>query len=191
MADTFASPTDLAARLQLGDAPIDADAATVLLETATGLIQGELGGQRLVAVADDDIVILGTTERWLDLPQRPVTAVMSVAIDGGDPITDYKVFGSRMFRSSGWASCSTEPAAVAVTYSHGYAAGAQELQTARAVCLAAAASAYSNPSGLIGERIDDYSAQWDAVAAHMSLPDHARRALQRAYGRRGGLVRIG
>lgn len=187
MADTFATLADLNALL--GET-VDEAAGALLLETATGTVQA-VTGQRLVAVVDDTATMLGTAEAWLDLPQRPVTAVESVEVDG-ETVTDYKVFGSRLWRACGWATCPSEPSTVAVVYSHGYAADAQEMQLARSVVLALAAQAYSNPAGATGYAIDDYREQYAQTAdAGPQIPDHVRVALLRAYGRRGGLVKVG
>lgn len=192
MADQLATSADLANKLQRDLATLNADTATLLLDTATGLVQDEVR-QRLVEVVGDTFTLLGTAESWLSLPERPVTDVTAVALDGealtfGD---DLKRFGSRLWRREGWQVDRHAPATVTGTYTHGYPSGAQRLQTARGIVLAMCAQAYENATGVRGEAIDDYRVQWDEVAARMELSEHARRTLRRAYGRRAGLVRIG
>lgn len=192
MADQLATPEDLAALLQLDwDSldPAQQASLTMLVEIGTAVVQAE-AGQRLVAVTDDSVTLLGTTDSWLDLPERPVTAVSSVAVDG-TAVGDYRLFGARLWRSCGWAPSSLEPSTVTVAYSHGYASDAQELQLARGAVLAVVRDWAANPTAATSLRIDDYAETYSAVTARLETTTHLRAALRRQYGRRGGLVRIG
>ena len=193
MADQLATPEDLASLLQLEYASLTAgQQATLLLlvETATGVVQDAAGGQRIVAVAGDVVEVMGTHDSWLALPQIPVTAVASVTVDG-DAITDWKLFGNRLFRRCGWQVCWDEPSLVSVTCDHGYADGAQELQNARRAVLAICQAAYGNPGGLSSESIDDYKATYSSLAAALDAAPELKASLRRTYGRRAGLVRVG
>jgi len=192
MADQLATPEDLAALLQLDwDSldPAQQASLTMLVEIGTAVVQAEVG-QRLVAVTDDSVTLLGTTDSWLDLPERPVTAVSSVAVDG-TAVGDYRLFGARLWRSCGWAPSPLEPSTVTVAYSHGYASDAQELQLARGAVLAVVRDWAANPTAVTSLRIDDYAETYSALAARLETTTHLRAALRRQYGRRGGLVRIG
>lgn len=192
MADQLATPEDLAALLQLDwDSldPAQQASLTMLVEIGTAVVQAE-AGQRLVAVTDDSVTLLGTTDSWLDLPERPVTAVSSVAVDG-TAVGDYRLFGARLWRSCGWAPSPLEPSTVTVAYSHGYASDAQELQLARGAVLAVVRDWAINPGAATSLRIDDYAETYSALAARLETTTHLRAALRRQYGRRGGLVRIG
>lgn len=102
MADQLATPGDLASLLERSD--LDLAKATMLVEIATAIVQEVAGGQRIVQVVDDVATIIGVADSWLDLPQRPVTAVTSVVLDGTALTvdTDYKVFGNRLWRTVGW-----------------------------------------------------------------------------------------
>lgn len=186
MADMLATANDLNALL--GET-VDPTTATLVLETATGAVQAA-AGQRLVQVVDDDLTIMGTTDSWLDLPQRPVTAVTSVTLDG-TAVADWSRFGARLFRSSGWASSATEPSVVEVVYTHGYADGDQGLQLARQVALMVAVNQYANPTGSTSLSIDDYREGFAGNAGETWLTSGIRTALRRTYGRRGGMVRLG
>lgn len=209
MADQLATPEDLASLLQQD---LDAATATLLVECATAVAQEAAGGQRIVQVVGDVATVMGTTEAWLPLPQLPVTAVSAVSLDGVALTvgTDYQVFGNRLFRNYGWQNrwgqgwyqygppsqvdqgyLGPQPSAVAVTYTHGYPPGHQALQLARSAVLGLAAGAYANPSGVTQERIDDYSATYEAMSARMAVTSNLKAALRRQYGRRAGLVRIG
>lgn len=192
MADLLCTKEELASFMQ--DNAMDCSTATLVLELATGEVQGATL-QRLVAVANDGIELMGLTDAWLALPQRPVTAVTSITIDGGTPLvagTDFKRFGSRLWRRCGWAKCWDEPSTIAVTYSHGWAVGDQNLQPARAAVLALGQRAYSNPSGLQSEAIDDYRAQWTtAISVAAEQAPLLMQSLRRRYGIRAGLVPVG
>lgn len=211
MADQLATPEDLASLLERDD--IDAYKAGVLVETATAIVQEAAGGQRIVQVAGDVLPIMGTTDSWLPLPQLPVTAVTSVVLDGTTLTvgTDYQVFGNRLWRGVGWqtnlgwpmdwprtawpgftwANSTASPSLAVVTYTHGYAPGAQELQLARSAVLSICTGAYGNPQGLKSESIDDYSATYAALSGQMEATPFLKTALAKKYGRRAGIVRIG
>lgn len=213
MADQLATVADLASYLKQD---VDTSTATLLIECATAVVQECCAGQRIVQVVGDTAAILGTTDSWLDLPQRPVTAVASVTLDGNllTVNTDYTRFGNRLWRRHGWQTNIgwpwdwpfyganpralipagyplQEPSAVTVAYTHGYATGAQELQMARSAVLSLAAGVYTGTPGAVSESIDDYSISYEAMAARMESAPFLKAALNKKYGRRAGLVRIG
>jgi len=191
MADMLATTSDLAALL--GD--VDTAKATLLIEGATAVVQAAVG-QRLVE-ATDTVEIIGSCDVWLELPERPVTAVSSVEING-QAVTGWTLYRKRrLWREFGWVlnldAARWKPSTVEVAYTHGYPAGHQKLQVARQAVLMLAAQEYSNPTGLIGVRIDDYSEQYSQAAtgaASVALPDHVRGLLQRAYGTGRGSVAL-
>lgn len=187
MADMLATPADLKKFPDL--AGLTDETATFLLEIATSIIQGETG-QILVAVANDSISIMGTTDSWLDLPQRPVTAIASVEIEG-DSVTDYKRYAARLWRGCGWSRRVYEPATIAVVYSHGYAEGDRGLALARSAALMLAASVGAGPNGVVSESIDDYQVTYERMQAKMDSAPSLKTALAKAYGRKAGLVRVG
>lgn len=216
MADQLATLQDLADALQVPLANVPTGTGTMLLETATAVVQQVAGGQRIVQVVGDTCSILSTTDSWLDLPQIPVTAVTAVVLDGVTLTlgTDYKVFGNRLWRQYGWQNnlgwswgwdwnwrpsyaangtpyTGQEPSLSMVTYTHGYAPGSQQLQLGRGAALSLAKSAFVNPSGVASEGIDDYHVSYDAMAAQMEAGKFLTAAIRKAYGRRAGLVRIG
>lgn len=212
MADQLATPSDLASYLKQD---LDLSTATLLVECATAVVQQAAGGQRIVQVVGDTVTILGVSDSWLDPPQRPATAVTSVTLDGTALTlgTGYKVFGNRLWRAQGWQSNigwpwdwqwgdwrpSTvpagypvqEPSGVVVVYTHGYAAGSQDLQLARSAVLSLAAGVYNGTPGAASESIDDYSVTYEAMAAKMDTSPFLKAALSKKYGRRVGLARVG
>lgn len=211
MADQLATPSDLASLLQ---SDVDTSTATLLIEMATAIVQQACGGQRIIEVVGDIATLGAYSDSWLDLPQIPVASVASVVLDGTTLTagTDYKVVGNRIWRRHGWQANLgypwdwsyswqhatippgypvQEPSTAVVTYTHGYAAGSQNLQLARGAVLSLARGGYSNPSGTTSESIDDYSASYDAMAGRMEAATFLKAALAKKYGRRAGLIRIG
>jgi len=191
MADMLATTADLALLMQQ---ELDTPTATLLLAAATATVQAACR-QRLVAVADAELSLLGTTSSWLDLPERPVTAVTTVVLDGvtltaGTSAKSYRLFGDRLWRTCGWAECAGRPSSVQVTVSHGYADAAQDLELAKAATLSLARGAYSNPAGVAREQIDDYAVAYEAAASQMDASPALQRALRAKYGRRAGAVRL-
>lgn len=193
-ADLLATAEELA--LLMRDTGLDEESATFLLELVTGEVQA-VTGQTLLLVEDDEIEIQGNTDSWLYLPERPVSEVASITIDGGDELvagTDYKRTkdSASLWRHCGWSTCIYEPATVAITYTHGREVGHRRLQFARSSVLGVSKAAYSNVSGVTSESIDDYRVTFpDAVAAVMAENENLSKALRRYYGTRAGLVRLG
>lgn len=210
-ADLLATSQNLADALQVPLGSLNAATATLVLSCATAVVQAAAGGQRIVEVVSTAAPIMGTSDSWLDLPQVPVTAVGAVTMDGVVLVlgTDYKVFGNRLWGRRGWQSnlgwpwssqpgvnfntwVGPEPSAVTVTYTHGYAPGAQELELARAATLTLAKAAYVNPGGVVSEAIDDYRVAFTAATGQaMDASPYLAAAIRKQYGRRGALVRIG
>lgn len=213
MADQLATPSDLAAALQQN---VDTATATLWTECATAVVQAAAGGQRIVQVVADTATITGSTSSWLDLPQIPVTAVISVTLDGGvltvgaagSGCSTYRVHGNRLWRADGWQTYNAvnpvwnvnprwstwpaagEPSQVVVVNTHGYPPGAQELQLGRSAVLGMSKAVYTNIGGVSSEKIDDYSVVYAEMQAYMDANDNLRNALYRQYGRRSGLVSL-
>lgn len=196
MADQLCTPEQLASALQQD---LDASTANLWINAATAVVQEAAGNQRILQVVDDTATLLGTTDSWLDLPQRPVTAVTSVTVDGetltavtaGGNAEGYRRYGARLWRGCGWQTYCGEPSTVVVVNTHGYAPASQGLELARAATLGLAKQAYSNVGGATREQIDDYAVAYEAVTAAIEASPNLKAALRRQYGRRAGLVRIG
>lgn len=196
MADQLATPADLASALQQD---LDASTANLWLDVCTAVVQGAADNQRIVQVVSDTTTIMGLTSQWLALPQIPVTAVISVTLDGtaltavapGGAVTGYRRVGNKLWRTAGWQTYVDEPSEVVVVNTHGYAAGSQDLQLGRGGVLSIAKLAYTNVGGVKSEKIDDYAVVYEAAASAMEASPNLRAALKRKYGRRAGLVRIG
>jgi hypothetical protein len=191
MADMIATPEQLTLLMQ--DSGLDEELATLLLELATGEVQA-MTGQRLVEVDGDEIelYVYRNTGMELTLPQRPVTAVTSVEIDG-TAVTDYRwaAGSSRLIRDCWWSTRCPPPSIVGVTYSHGYASDDQGLVPAQSAVLGLARQVASNPSGVQSESIDDYRVQYASdLAAAAATAENLRWSLIRTYGTRSGGVAV-
>jgi len=189
MADQLATAADLATLPRVADLPTAT--ADQLLQMATGIVQG-IVGQRLIQVTGDTTELMGTTDSELWLPERPVTAVTSVEVDGEAVAegTGYKRFGPRLRRSCGWSDDPHDPTTVTVVYDHGYPTDDYRLGFARSVVLMLAAGAASGP-GVTSEGIDDYQVTYDKMAARMEAAETLTAALRRAYSGGARMVRVG
>ncbi|QLQ37986.1 hypothetical protein [Micromonospora robiginosa] len=198
MADQLATATDLAL-LPGVDPDLPEDTKALLIECATAVVQAVCGGQRIVQVVNDQVVIdldghdVGA---YLRLPQRPVTAVATVLV-GSSPVTDWsaQLSRGRLWRPSGWRSTLlgyplSQPSGVTVTYTHGYPTGDQRLQLARSAVLSLAAGAASGSLGVAREQIDDYSVQYEAMAARMEASPFLMGRLRGQYGRPARSARL-
>lgn len=180
---TFATATQLEDRYGLG---LSTDKATRVLTDATDEIRS-IVGQYLTAVEADVVTLPGVWGRSLVLPERPVTAVDSVVLNGTTLTVDTDFTWQR--RGVLWRASSTSfdtpgrwwggpQVEVVVTYDHGFATipGA-----VRSACLKLAAAMASQPAGVTQESIDGYSVSFAQSAGVLS--DQEMRALNQLRGR--------
>lgn len=201
MADMLVTAPELASAMEQD---LDTASAELAIQIATGVVQSA-AGQRIIEVVGDSVQIdldVSDCSLYLNLPERPVTAVASATV-GITAVTDYSVQLSkgRLWRSLGWRSATlpywNSPSTVTVVYTHGYPAGHQKLQLARGVVLELARTAYNAAAGsgaIVREQIDDYAVQYAEMAASIETaldPQGAlARSLRREYGRPTGSVRL-
>lgn len=181
MADTLATPSDLASALQRD---LDLSTATLLLELATAKVQRAAGGQRIVdttTTAGQFTVDACDWDPNLPLAQYPIRSVGTVLLDG-TAITDFSLRNQMLWRAAGWRGSTSTPALVTVTYTHGYTAGSQGLQLARGATLALAQLGYGNPDNTKSEAIDDYRVDYGEADQRMQLTEHLAAAIRDAYG---------
>lgn len=152
----------------------EADRATLILEVATATIQAHTR-QTISEVATDAVELQGTWEHVLELPERPVTAVTSVSVDGvAQTVTDdYLVVKNELrrpnaeyhnwqmpsndfypFTKTGWGGPSS---IVAVTYTHGFSTVPDDV---KGVCLQLATRNWSNPEAVAMKVIDANTFQY-------------------------------
>lgn len=113
----------LAADLQtfMGFRNIDEARATALLEDAAGIIRQHL--DQIVDVVEDDPIRMNPSfTRRLFLPERPVTAVSSVIVDGIEIIADaFKFESYGVLRRVDGDIWEADAQGIHITYTHGYA----------------------------------------------------------------------
>src|SRR6266542_3488359 len=114
----------------------DAPRATALLGYASAWIR-KYTGQTLSLVPGDTVIFGESPASVLYLPQRPVTAVTSILVDGVATTSFvWKRWGTvyRLPADTDWVFSDH----VQVIYDHGYATTTDEYQAVKAVCLNAA-----------------------------------------------------
>lgn len=173
---------------------LDEDYAGLVLSFASGTVRAETG-QDFTAVTDDELVLDGIGEAWLTLPQRPVTAVSSVSVNGTElAATEWTLSGNRLYRHGGWNRAYVSgnsswpgraPTVLTVVYDHGYAVVPDDV---RAATLMVAAEMVANPQGLTAEDIDDY--RWRRSDSAPSPAADALATLVRRYNPRARSVRL-
>lgn len=161
----LAAVFDVEAVLQREIATEDVPRVTRLIELASGVARREAGGQTISAVAGDVITLAGTYESEMWLPQRPVTALTSIVVDGITVISStYKwTRQGRLYRTSydreipdwrSWGPWGTPDSEVVVTYDHGYADVPEDIALVVAEMVS---NRISNPDSLRNIAVEDFS----------------------------------
>ncbi len=173
------------------------DRATILLDTATAAIQAYCN--QSFTQATTTVVLPGTFDSRLELPERPVTAITTVKI-GDTTLTadsDYVWDGGHMlyrgtkvdgvlsvngpdYLINGWGDWGGPGAQVTVTYTHGFAVIPNDI---KGVCLALAARSLTSPDGVNSESVGSYSVSYSRTGGAVSLLDEEKALLNR-YRRR-------
>lgn len=174
---SFATSADLAARLKKTFSQADTDQAELLLAGATARIRA-LTGQWISEVENDVFTTDAPVSRVLWLPERPVTSVASVTLDGV-AVTDWVLRGSRLRRAVPWATA-CEESEVVIVYTHGHGLESEGIELARDACMALAGWARGNTSGLKQRTIDDFT----QVFGDESQWEYLNKTLCKHYGKR-------
>ena len=112
----LAGMPDLLAHAPAGFSP-DMSKALAKLDAASDAVRDAAGSPITQAESTVRIVAAGCGS-WLDLPGKPVVSVSSVTIEG-EPVTGWRLLGSRLYRAGEWAHGG--PVEVQVTMVHGFA----------------------------------------------------------------------
>lgn len=177
MASPWASPDELRAHLRL--TAIDEEQAAEKIAAAETVIRAELG-QSIDAVAGAAVDLVGNGRRVINLPERPVTAVASVTIDGHAPLISTEYRWNRYGILTRLGGCWPLDAVVTVLCDHGYATVPAPVKQ---VCLQVAGRAWVRPStGLAAESLGDRSVTYDKERTGEALSDYELRILA-PYGR--------
>lgn len=190
----LATATELAALLQRD---LDTSSATQAVAQASAIVRRHckqnIDSQTYTSVK---LPIEPLDHTWaVALPQRPVTAVSAVSVNGTPYVadTDYAWNGFAPYirlakRTWTTAAFQDEPVAT-VTYTAGFAVVPEDV---KAVVLAVAARIYDNPTGLRSYSIDDHSEGYagaDDDLAGVALL-RSEKSLLRDYRLRAGSVRV-
>ena len=186
----FATEADLEAYTGTS---VATDRATLLLDSATAAIQADC--RQTFTQTSGAQVLPGNFGHKLELPERPVTAVTSVAI--GDTTltvdTDYVWDGAHtLYRGTkvdgvlavngpdwlidGWGDWGGDGAQVTVTYTRGFATIPGVV---KGVCLALAARSLASPDGVNSESVGSYSVSYSRSGGAVSLLAEERELLNR------------
>lgn len=127
--------------------------------------------------------------RRIELPARPVHSVTDVTLDG-EPVTDYVVRGSSLWRTCLWQAHNAIPGELTLTFDHGLDEVPADI--VKMVCTFVAAGlneveeGIGEGRGLSSERIDDYQASFtrgdDELVDKTELPERTRRRLRQRFG---------
>jgi hypothetical protein len=185
MADQLVTPQELATFLQLTYASLTSGqqaTLAMLAELATAKVQ-DAAGQLLVEGTATVTIDVGMcdNDQYQPLPQSPVRSVASVLIDGVAD-TAWRLSSQQLWRLAGWNTNPSAPTQLTVTFTYGFAAGAQALEPARGYVFALAAGVWGNPAAVQSEQLDDYRISYADADALMVVPDAMRESLRNAYG---------
>lgn len=204
MPDMLVTPEELASWLKttLDNLPT----VQLMLRAATAVVQD--GARQRLLQATSTITVAAPAGRYLDLPQRPLVSIASVAVDGVT-VTDHLIRGGRLWRRAGWRTSAAssnplvsyrdpDPVDVTITYTHGWTCtwagdgtytGHQRLEYARSIVIGLAAGVFGGAgAGVTREQIDDYAVAYDAMAGRLEATPAIREGLRRAYGRAVGTI---
>lgn len=184
MSTPFAVADDVAVRLGVTFSAAEASQADAFCSDASDLIR-DYCRQEFTATSGVVMEREAPEGPWLELPQRPVTGVTSVAVNG-QTITDYSQIGDRLYRVYGWAwpSVDTIPplaiyglkSTVHVVYDAGFAEVPGPVFT---TCLRMVMRAMDNPTGLDQANIDDSQTRYNNGRGGVFLADEDKRSLRR------------
>lgn len=142
MTGPFATAAELAEFTGMS-LPTDLARLQSLLASASAAIR-RYCDQTLSTVTADVVTLESTDQNFLILPERPVTFITSVVVDG-TPTTAYYFTRAGIIRS-GSVSAPTDASwtrGAVVTYNHGYAETDKEFAAIRTVCIQAATRAFT------------------------------------------------
>lgn len=170
----------------------DTARASAMIAVASAAIRNAAGSA--ISETTSTVSVTGRrTSEYLRLP-GVVRSVASVHL-GDTAVTGWQVLDNLVYKCGGWSSCG-HPESYTVTYTHGLPEVPADI--ADLVCSFAAAGmnaavdGYAARTGVIAERIDDYSVQYaqgaDAIANVMEVPPRTRRMLRARFGSGAGLV---
>lgn len=166
------------------------------IDHASAIIRGYVR-QSLTTVTGEVALLAGCWGPRLELPERPVTAVTGVEVNGGTlaatewwwPGKGYLLRGQaptagNLTAPTVCADWGGPDAVIEVTYSHGYSPIPDDV---RAVCVAVATRAAENPTGARSETIGQRSIAWGGESGSVLELTTAERHILNRYRVRSGV----
>ncbi len=191
---TLATSTDLARLMQRDLSAEEQETADLVLELVAGEVTLETG--QTFAGGTETVRLAGVWGADLELPRRPVTAVVSVAVDGvALADADYLWNGGQLLRLGGqlgdhYYGGTWGGPGVVVTVT--YTTSAEVPAGVKSIVLQAAARAMNPTAGVKQETVGAYSVTYtDNGGTAGILTAAERKALRRIVGRNGGTIDAG
>jgi hypothetical protein len=202
----FATSDEFADRIGLTLDDAEKTRVDRLLGLASALIQDE-AKQTISLVTDDALVMPGTTDELIKLPQRPVVSITSVTLDGVTLTegSDWYLDGNAIVRRTILLSAAIgildgpfllgtgfgyPNQTLEITYSHGYAAIPDAV---KAICLEATVRVWVNPGAVARESEGDTSTLYHHAPdqAGLLLSVAEQRVIRRMFGRNARSITVG
>ena len=166
----------------------DEQTALSLLDSVSDAVRSAAGCP--ITLGEWTVDLPGEQSRKLDLPCKAVRSVSKVLIDG-QPVEDWRFFGSSLYRDEPWSPFGGIPSTITVTFTGGWNPIPADI--VRLVCSYVAAGLHQLEDGGPGahagvsyERVDDAQvgyAQGDAAQIDVTeLPEATKRSLRNRFG---------
>lgn len=161
---------------------VDTATATLVRTMAEGTVTNYTG--QFIEAATYTHTLAVASNRTIRIPQRPVTDVTSVTVDGTTLTVDDEWTWDGIGDTVVLSITPTDAWVATVVYDAGYATIPDDVM---AVALAVAGRLYNHTPGVISESIDDYRAQY-ASSDPAGLLDGEMRILRRYKQRLGSIA---
>ena len=199
----FASNDEFAARLGITLTTDEGARATTLLELASALIQSETE-QTIELVTDDTLTMPSVYDERIRLPQRPVSSITSVSIDGtdipqsgawyldGDELVraNWRLLLQQHFAAYNGVGWLGPLRTIEIVYTHGYTTIPA---TVKIVCMEMAVRAWVNPGAVARESVGNVMTVYDNMRfspSGMLMTDLERKAVNDVVRRTEGSVSL-
>ena len=178
--DPLATPEDVE---RLGVDINDISLVAFLLESVSDAVRDAAGTP--ITVVEVELVLPGQWDQSILLPGAPIQAVSEVALNG-DPVTDWKLRGNRLWRPQGWGAAGDD---ISITYTYGVATPPKDIVKLVATFVAAgineAAVGVASNRNLAYTSIDDWREGYrqgdNEVVDLTEIPERTRRMLRERF----------
>ena len=178
--DPLATPEDVE---RLGVDINDVSLVAFLLESVSDAVRDAAGTP--ITVVEVELVLPGQWDQSILLPGAPSQAVSEVTLNG-DPVTDWKLRGNRLWRPQGWGDAGDD---ISITYTYGVATPPKDIVKLVATFVAAgineAAVGVASNRNLAYTSIDDWREGYrqgdNEVVDLTEIPERTRRMLRERF----------